>query len=234
MQSFFSAILLLGGQGSRFGGDLPKQFLLFQGKKLFLYPLQTLLDSKLFQEIILVVPSSFVSQVTDRIQPFPPSIRITVGGDTRQQSSYQGLLACSPFCEYVLIHDAARPFVSHKILQENIKQVKMHQAVDTCIPCTDTIVFSTPQKSQIEQIPPRSLCFRGQTPQTFSYPLICRAHQKAQRNRIENATDDCQLVFALPHPVHLVAGEESNFKITTPQDLQLAESLIQQPLFTNH
>ena len=124
--------------------------------------------------------------------------------------------------EHVVIHDAVRPFVSDEILQNNISAVKEYGAVDTCIPSADTLVYA-PNKTEIESIPNRSEYLRGQTPQSFSYSIIKSAHEKAIRDNIHNASDDCQLVMRDGKKVHIVLGEDRNLKITTELDLFLAE-----------
>jgi 2-C-methyl-D-erythritol 4-phosphate cytidylyltransferase len=121
----------------------------------------------------------------------------------------------------VLIHDAVRPFVSTDILRENAELALKHGAVDTCIPSTDTLVHSTDQK-RISSIPERSQYLRGQTPQSFSYPLIVEAHEKTTRSDV---SDDCRLVLDLGHPVSIAKGSESNLKITSTLDLFIAEQL---------
>lgn len=208
------AILLMGGIGMRFGDATPKQFLEIQGKKIYLHALERLEESGLFSRIILVCPSQWI----DRVQAETENVSIVAGGATRQESSYLGLLACREK-NYVLIHDAVRPFVSQRILKENIETVQKYSAVDTCIPSPDTIVHSKDGKF-ITQIPLRSEYLCGQTPQTFSYDLILQAHQKTQR---KNCSDDCSLVREMGRDVYIVQGEEENFKITTPSDLQRAE-----------
>lgn len=213
------AILLMAGRGTRFGDPLPKQFHLLSGEPVYRRTLQKLEESALFEEIILVAPPELVEEVQ---QAVGSSAQVVSGGETRQASSFTGLLACGPETEIALIHDAVRPFVSHRILAENIEQARLHGAVDTCIPSTDTLVY-TPDKTTIESIPDRSLYMRGQTPQTFRYSLIVEAHQKTSHSA---ATDDCQLVIELGHPIHIVNGDESNLKITCKTDLKASENFL--------
>ncbi len=224
---FVSAVLLLGGRGKRFDPEKPKQFFLLQEKPLFLYPLKIFLESNLFQEILLVIPKGCFSEVKSWIYPYQDQIKLVEGGKTRQASSYQALLSCNPSTEYVVIHDAARPFLSFKILQENVRAVQKHKAVNTCIPAKSTITYSKKEKAFIENIPPRDQCFEGQTPQSFSYSLIRKAHEIALAKDIQDATDDCQLVLPL-HPIKIALGRENNFKITTKQDLHFAQFLLEE------
>lgn len=213
------SILLMAGRGHRFGDELPKQFHPLASMPVYLWTLEQLTKSNLFEEILLVAPPEMVDEVE---KTAPPAARVIAGGETRQASAYAGLLACGPETEIVLIHDAVRPFVSQRILEENIEIARSFGACDTCIPSADTLVYS-PTGETIASIPERSDYLRGQTPQTFSYPLILEAHEKTLHL---NATDDCQLVLELGHPVHIAAGSPENLKITTKTDLLLAEEMV--------
>ncbi len=205
------ALILMAGEGQRFGS--PKQFHLLADKPLYKHTLERFVASRLFDEIILVAPEGWMHDNGDA--------RVIAGGRSRQESSYLGLLACAP-CDYVVIHDGVRPFVSQRILEENIAGAKKYGAVDTCIPSADTLVHA-PGGKRIESIPPRADYLRGQTPQSFAYPLILEAHRKCS---VTSATDDCSLVLAMGKEVHIVRGEETNIKITTSFDLKLANSLL--------
>jgi len=217
--SKLKAIILMGGEGLRCKSDLPKQFLNLSGKKIYLRTLDIFLSFTEFIEIILVCNREFISQVQKEIQS--PRIRVVVGGNTRQASSYQGLLAAGKETDYVVIHDAVRPFVSHRIIEDNLKALEKYGAIDTCIPSTDTIVYAK-NRDTIDAIPNRSEYWRGQTPQSFSYPLILQAHEKALHI---HHSDDCSLVLELGEKVHIIQGSEDNIKITNELDLFLAEQL---------
>ncbi len=220
-----SALLLMGGSGKRFESSLPKQFHNLAGKKIYLHTLEVFLESALFQEIILVCPKEWKSEVEKEISHYHICIKVISGGSSRQESSYLGLLACSPLTKIVVLHDAVRPFVTFEILERNKKAAQLFAAVDTCIPSTDTIVHSKDQK-EIHYIPPRSEYLRGQTPQSFSYDLILSAHRLALQEGIFNSSDDCALVLKAGYPVHIVNGSEDNIKITTELDLFLAEQIL--------
>lgn len=214
------AILLMGGTGERFGSSTPKQFLNLSGKKLYLHTLESFLLFPEFEEILLVCHKKYVEDVER--EATDTRVRVVEGGHTRQDSSYRGLLACGPDTTHVIIHDAARPFVSQKIIQDNLDALKKYGAVDTCIPSADTIVHAETFDT-ITSIPNRTKYLRGQTPQSFSYPLILEAHEKATH---QNTSDDCRLILNLKKPVHIVPGLEDNIKITNELDLFLAEQLM--------
>jgi len=209
----------MAGQGKRFSHTSPKQFQLLAGKKIYLWTLEQFSTSNLFEEIILVCEASLISEIQAEVGP---SHRVIAGGATRQESSYEGILACGPNTEIVVIHDAVRPFVSHRILQDNVNGARKFGAVDTCIPSHDTLVHCKDGKT-IAEIPKRSEYLRGQTPQSFAYTTILSAHKQAKTS---DATDDCRLVLDQNVPIHLVEGEERNMKITTPLDLTIAELLM--------
>ncbi len=221
----------MGGHGERFNSALPKQLHSIGGKPIFIHTLETFVKMDVFTKIILPCPKAHQENVLLQILslPYKDLISVIEGGKTRQESSYRSLVACDFDTEYVVIHDSVRPFVSKKILQDNIDQVLLHGAVDTCIPSTDTLVRSA-DGSCIDEIPSRKEFLRGQTPQSFSYKLILQAHKKAIEEGIINSSDDCSLIKKSGLPVKIVLGSERNIKITTELDLFLAERLIHYPV----
>ncbi len=216
-----TAILLLGGIGLRFGSPIPKQFHLLAGKKLYLHPLEVLLAEPALDEIILCCPENTLPLVKRDVAIYQFPFRVIAGGKVRQESSYLSLQACDPSTDIVLLHDGVRPFLSSEILTAHLETAYRHPAVDTCIPSADTIVLSCNGET-IEKIPPRHECLRAQTPQSFSFPLLLKAHHTTKQT---NATDDCMLMIEAGYPVHIVQGDETNMKITTETDLLLAEQL---------
>ncbi|MDX8430767.1 MAG: 2-C-methyl-D-erythritol 4-phosphate cytidylyltransferase [Candidatus Algichlamydia australiensis] len=218
-----AAIILMGGAGKRFGSSIPKQFQRLSGKPLYLHTLEKFLSINLFSEIILVCHPNWIEKVIA-----PEGVRVVSGGKTRQESSFLGVSATKNTIEAVVIHDAVRPLISEEILQENVTALQKYEAVDTCIPSTDTIVHA--KGEQIVAIPKRSEYLRGQTPQSFSKKLFLEAHKKAQRVGMVNASDDCQLILRLGKAVHVVEGAEENIKITTPLDLYVGEQLMRQAI----
>jgi 2-C-methyl-D-erythritol 4-phosphate cytidylyltransferase len=201
------AILLMGGKGTRFSSTTLKQHEKINGKKLYQITIDMFSTISEINELILVSNTNELNSIA--------------GGTTRQNSSYQGLLACGTNTDIVIIHDCIRPFVSSEIIKENIQAAKQYHAVDTCIPSPDTIIHTTNQK-QITAIPQRKQYWLGQTPQTFSYPLIREAHERTKKT---DAYDDCSLVLDLPHPVHIIRGSPLNIKITYPADLLIAHAI---------
>lgn len=202
-----AAIIVAAGESRRFKSPISKLATKLGEKEVFRHSYDTIVSSALFDQIVVV---------TSIDRPFENSV---LGGSSRQESCYLGLLACKDI-DYVVIHDAARPFLTHEILQRNIDAVIQHGAVTTAIPSHDTI--SIVQDGKIDSIPNRENCWRTQTPQSFSYPLILEAHEKYKGR---NASDDASLILQLGHKVHVVLGSNENFKITTPIDLAFAEAI---------
>ena len=209
--TLITAILLMAGKGARFSQIIPKQFIKLNNIPLFEIALKTLSECKWIDDIILVGPKNFTH----------PYYTCVEGGDTRQESSYNGLLACKKNTGIVLIHDALRPFVTQRIIKENIIAAYKTGATDTCIPSSDTLVY-TKDNTYLHSIPKREEFQIGQTPQSFKYPLILKAHEKTKKT---NAYDDCSLILDLKHPIEIIRGESYNFKITYPSDLMIANSM---------
>jgi 2-C-methyl-D-erythritol 4-phosphate cytidylyltransferase len=215
MEIKVSAILLMAGSGQRFGNTIPKQFHDLGGKKIYQHTLEKFQTSQLFHEIVLVCPPDWMVH--------EEGVKSVAGGATRQESSFKGLSACDPTTQYVVIHDAVRPFVSLEILQENVAKVQQYDATDTCIPSSDTIVQSA-DGIRIDEIPLRSEYWQGQTPQSFAYDLILEAHRRTRR---KNVSDDCSLVLEMGCEIYLVRGNEENLKITTELDLAVARNFLE-------
>ena len=223
---FTTAILLMGGEGKRFNHPLPKQFHRLSGKKIYLYTLEVFLECPHIDAIVLVVPESFQESVSLDIASYTKKpLILATSQKTRQLSSYSGLLACPPLTTHVVIHDGVRPFVTQTIVEENIRLAQAYRACDTCISSYDTIVHSKDQ-AIIDTIPQRSEYLRGQTPQSFALDVILKAHQQAQLEGIDNASDDCQLCLRVNQKVVITQGSDENIKITTEYDLLLAEQIL--------
>jgi len=215
-----TGILLLAGSGERFGNELPKQFHKLSGKKVYIHTLEKYCQSQIFDEIILVCHPQYTEMVEHDVADInSPPIRVIEGGRTRQESTYLGAMAAKG--DYLVIHDAVRPFVSIDILKANAEAAIRYGAVDTCIPSNATFVHA-PYKEMISTIPIRADYQRGQTPQSFKRDLLLKAHNATSN---KNSTDDCRLVLEMGNPVHIVPGDESNIKITTMLDLFLAEQI---------
>jgi len=220
-----TAIILASGSGTRTGLNVPKQFLKLAGRAVLEHTLRAFSCCGEFNEIIVVAHPLFVCRteaIASRVQGIP--IRVVPGGETRQQSSYKGVLSC-PEASHVVIHDGVRPLVSVPLIRRVLRSLMSHDAIDVCIPSPDTVVIRS--EEQIDHIPDRANMMLGQTPQAFKRDLILQAHQRAQTDGFINATDDCSLVLRLGHRVFIEEGDRSNMKITHLDDLYVVERLFQ-------
>ena len=224
------ALILAAGSGTRMGMDTPKQFVLVKDKPLLYYSVNMFETYPEVEAIVLVTNKESVSLVEEIVNEysFKKIKGIVVGGETRQDSVYNGLLKIKEFAsndDIVLIHDSARPLVNHRIIYDNIKACLEYGAVDTVIQASDTIVKSI-DGSGVDELPLRKELYQAQTPQTFKLGLILEAHEYAKEHHIPDVTDDVKLVLSLGKEIHIVEGSKLNFKVTTPEDLDLLEALL--------
>lgn len=225
------AVILSAGSGSRFGSDVPKQFINLAGKNIIEYTLEAFELNSSIDEICIVADESYHKKLYELSQKngYGKVKKIIQGGSERKDSSFSAIKEYENQKDINLIfHDAVRPFVSQRIINDTIKALDAFDAVDVAIPTADTII-KVDLSNTIESIPKRSCLRRGQTPQAFKLECIKKAHLLAQNDANEVPfTDDCGLVkYYLNADVFVVSGEEKNIKITYPEDLLFAEKLIQ-------
>lgn len=223
-----TAIVLAAGQGKRMNSSVQKQFLEIGGKPLIYYSLKCFQESSLIRDIILVTGEEFVSYCKKEIvnkYGFTKIKRVIAGGKERYDSVYQGLLACED-SEYVLIHDGARPFITQEILERGMEGVKETGACVIGMPSKDTVKISD-EDGFVQETPDRNTVWTVQTPQIFSYPLIRVAHDKIRQGNMSGITDDAMVVEQESGArIRLVKGSYMNIKITTPEDLDVAEKIL--------
>jgi 2-C-methyl-D-erythritol 4-phosphate cytidylyltransferase len=221
------AIIVGGGQGKRIKGKLPKQFLSLRGKPILVHTVEKFERCKLIDEIILVVPEDYMSYCSQAIVDkfgYGKVKKIVCGGRERQDSVYQGLKACPKGTSTVAIHDAVRPLISPNIISQSIKLCLEKKAVVVAVPPKDTIKRG--EEGLVVTTLNRDKMWLIQTPQVFEYKLILDAHQKAKKEGFWG-TDDSILVERLGKEVAILEGEFENIKITTAEDLAIAETLLQ-------
>ena len=212
------AIILAAGNSSRFNSQTPKQFLQLNGRLLLDYPIQTFSKCDEIDQLIIVVPGGEVNA----IQEAYPHHHVVSGGKSRRESSFNGLTACPPETEKVLIHDVARALVDKATILRCIDGLKKAEAVSAAVHAIDTVVETNGEN--IVKMPDRNHMFLEQTPQGFKYHTILNAHQNIKMD----VTDDIRLVKEMGIECKVVEGSEQNFKITTQQDFQLAEILLKE------
>jgi len=221
-------LILASGIGERIDSHIPKQFLKVAGKTLVEHTIDTFERHNHIDEIIIVVHPMFRHLMEEIIikNTYKKIKKVLNGGATRRESSYIGVNALEDEDGLVLIHDAVRPFISHRVIEDCIKALEKYDAVDVAIPSADTII-TVNDSMVIENIPQRKYMMRGQTPQAFRVRLIKEAHRRALNDQID-VTDDCGLVltYKLAH-IYVVKGEEKNIKITYQEDIFLADKLFQ-------
>jgi ribitol-5-phosphate 2-dehydrogenase (NADP+) / D-ribitol-5-phosphate cytidylyltransferase len=222
------AVVLGGGTGTRFGASLPKQLLTLNGKTLVEHCVAAFAASPGIDEILLVMPPAYHDEAK-RLVGSEVSAIIT-GGATRSDSVRNALAHIGARYDQaetgVLIHDAARPLVTKRIIADCVQALREHDAIGTAVPTSDTILAVA--NGVIAHVPPRETLYRAQTPQCFRLETITKAHALAAADPAFTPTDDCGVVLRyLPGtPVHIVPGSETNLKVTYPTDLAVAEALL--------
>ena len=223
-----TAIVLAAGRGSRMKSDVQKQFMLLDGKPLLYYSLNCFQNSSLIDEIVLVTTDGMEEYCRKNVvgrYAFDKVSSVVTGGNERYDSVYAGLRACSS-PEFVFIHDSARPFITEDILQRNYDTVQRTGACITAVPVKDTIKISD-ENGCVEDTPAREKLWIVQTPQTFRYQLVKDAYEKCMTGDMRGITDDAMVVEkAGGTKVVFSMGNYRNIKITTPEDLIMAEAFL--------
>lgn len=229
MSKKHTAIVLAAGKGSRMQSAVPKQYLELCGKPVLYYSLAAFEES-FIDEIILVTGKDDISYCKEQIVErygFQKVTEIIAGGAERYLSVYQGLLAAEE-ADYVYIHDGARPFVDAAILSDAKACVEQYQACVAGMPVKDTIKI-VDAEDFAKETPERKYVWQVQTPQVFSYALVREAYDMLMEDQdAYSVTDDAMVVETmLNYPVKLFRASYKNIKITTPEDLQIAELFVQ-------
>ena len=223
-----AAVVLAAGSGKRMGTSVHKQYLLIKGKPVIYYTLRAFELSEV-DEIILVTGADEIDYCSREIVEkynFQKVRAVIAGGKERYDSVYEGLKALSD-CDYVLIHDGARPLISSVLINANISCVQEKEACITDVPAKDTIKVAD-NKGYVSDTPDRSKLWQIQTPQSFEYELIMDAYEKMIKDSARgNITDDAMVVEKYTSVrVKLTQSSYKNIKITTPDDIIIAESFI--------
>ncbi len=216
------------GSGRRMGYSIPKQFLLLDGIPVLVHTLKVFDSSPLIHEICLVVPPGTEDRCRmELLEPYGlrKASRIVPGGETRQASVYQGLLKTSSDVDRVVVHDGARPFLTAELLHRVIEAAKDEVGVIAAIPLKDTLKYMG-EDGSVRSTPDRAGLVLAQTPQVFPREILMEAYQKAYADGVAG-TDDSALVERLGYPVRIVEGAWDNIKITTAEDLPLAEKILE-------
>lgn len=227
-------VVLAGGIGSRMGNvEKPKQFMEVGKKPIIIHTIEKFVVQPQFERIIVLSPKAWMNYTKDVIRKYiseKDKIDVIEGGATRNDTIMNAISHIEK--QYgldeetvIVTHDSVRPFVTHRILEENIRYAKETGACDTVIPATDTIVESTDHEV-ISNIPDRSCMYQGQTPQSFKACKLRSVFEALTPEEKKILTDACKILVLKGEKVHLVQGEVSNIKITYPHDLRVAEAIL--------
>lgn len=221
-----SAIILAGGKGKRMGSAVSKQYIEVKGKPILYYTLKKFINCKSINSITLVLPEDEIEYCKKEVlEKYSLNIdNIVSGGKERQDSVFNGLKSVASSTSIVLIHDGARPFVSNRIIEDGIRFAKKYGASAPGVTPKDTIKIKNDEGFSIET-PNREKLVSIQTPQVFEFNKILECHKKIQQDNIF-VTDDTMVAELYGNKVYLYDGDYTNIKVTTPEDLILAERLV--------
>ena len=227
-------VVLAGGIGSRMGNlEKPKQFLEIGGRPVIIHTVEKFAVHPGFEEVLVLSPKAWISYTEDIIRkyiPFREKIKVLEGGTTRNETVMNAIRYIEAKGDLddetvVVTHDSVRPFVTHRILEENIRFAQQYGSCDTVIPASDTIVHSLNNEA-ITDIPERKYMYQGQTPQSFHAKKLKETYESLTDEEREILTDTCKIMVLKGEHVHLVMGEQSNIKITYPYDITVAQALL--------
>ncbi len=219
------AIVPAGGMGKRIGGAIPKQFLLIQGKPILIHTLEKLDRCDFVDEIILAIPESYIPETGDLLNQWNirKVFRIVAGGKERQDSVANALEAVDTGVSLVFTHDAVRPLISCEKIGLTLQ--KAWQEGAAVLGVREKCTIKRAAGSVILETVDRSGLWQMQTPQAFRIECLKEAYASAKESGLYG-TDDAMLVERLNHPVHIVEGDDTNIKITTLEDLVIAEAIL--------
>ena len=228
-------VILAGGIGSRMGGDKPKQYLTVKDKPIIIYTIEKFLVVPEFEKVIVLCPKQWVEHTKNLIEkhiaPAKDRVAVIEGGSTRNESIMNAIKLIENEGNLnddtiIVTHDSVRPFVTHRIIEENIKAAEEFGACDTVVPATDTIVEAI-DNATISNIPDRSKMYQGQTPQSFKALKLKNMYESLTDEEKDILTDAAKIFVIKGEKVALVQGETYNMKITYPYDLRVAKSLLE-------
>ena len=229
------AAILAGGIGSRMGGtDTPKQFLTLGNKPVIIHTIEKFVINENIDKTIVLTPKNFINHTNNLIEQYigeNDDIIVIEGGETRNDTLMNSINYIDDNFgidddSIILTHDSVRPFVTHRIIEDNIEAARRYGACDTVIPATDTIVESV-NGTTIESIPVRDYYYQGQTPQSFNIKKLFNLINSLTEEESNILTDACKIFVLKDEDVHLVEGEVTNIKITYPYDLKLANTILE-------
>ena len=228
------AVILAGGTGSRMGStDMPKQFLEIKGKPILNHTVEKFLPNPKFEKIIVLSPKAWLGHTREIIRKYTgknDKIVVIEGGATRNETIMNAIRYIDG--QYgldddtvIVTHDSVRPFLTHRIIEENIAAAQQYGACDTVIPATDTIVESL-DHTAVTSVPDRAYLYQGQTPQSFRMLKFESLYKSLTEEEKQILTDAVKAFVIKGEQVVLVDGAASNIKITYPSDVEMAKAIL--------
>lgn len=227
-------VVLAGGVGNRYGNaEKPKQYLILGDKPIIVHTIEKFYINDKFEKVLVLCPGQWVSYTKNLLHKYLGNndrVVVIEGGSTRNETIMNSIRYIDRTDgvdkdTIIVTHDAVRPFVTHRILEENIEMARKYGACDTVVPATDTIVRSD-DNTVITEIPDRSKLYQGQTPQSFNAVKLRDLYESLSAEEKEILTDAAKIFAIRGEKVYLVNGEVYNIKITYPYDLKVAETLL--------
>lgn len=227
-------VVLAGGVGNRMGNvGKPKQYLLIGDKPILIHTLEKFYMQSEFEKVLVLCPSEWMSHTRNLIKKYiqdTERVVVLAGGETRNETIMNAISYIESEGNLdeetiIVTHDSVRPFVTQRILEENIRYAKEYGACDTAVAATDTIVCSD-DNIVISDIPERRKMYQGQTPQTFKALKLKNLYDSLSQEEKAVLTDAAKIYVMKGEKVHIVDGEVFNIKITYPYDLRVAEALL--------
>ncbi|EYU33225.1 hypothetical protein ABFS82_02G080300 [Erythranthe guttata] len=219
-----SVILLAGGKGKRMGASMPKQYIPLLGQPIALYSFYTFSKMREVKEIIVVCDPSYTDIFEDSKDDIHVDLKFALPGKERQDSVYSGLEAIDSNSELVCIHDSARPLVLTEDVEKVLKDGRRIGAAVLGVPAKATIKEANSESFVVKTLD-RKMLWEMQTPQVIKPELLKKGFEYVNREGLE-VTDDVSIVEHLKHPVYITQGSYTNIKVTTPDDLLLAERIL--------
>lgn len=228
--------ILAGGKGTRFGSpDLPKQFFMLGDKPIIIHTIEQFLLNGSIDHLLVGIPADWLSYTGDLIRKYLSAdsvgrVQLVAGGATRNETIMNIIAQIEKNYglseeDAIITHDAVRPFVTQRIIDDNIEALKHHDAVDTAIPAYDTIIQVNDQKVIVD-IPDRQYLQCGQTPQSFNIKRLVENYHSLTEDQKAILTDACKICALKNNDVFVVNGESFNIKITTVFDLKMANAIM--------
>ncbi len=219
-----TVIVVAGGSGKRMGSKIPKQFLEIGGKAILIRTLENFIHFDPDMQVILALPESQMNYWDELTidWEYAKKVQVVKGGSERFYSVKNALNAVSPKCEKIAVHDGVRPFISNDLISRGFECIDVSHAAIPVIPSKDSIRVFKPTESYSKSVD-RNTILHVQTPQVFDANTLLNAYKQDYN---ESFTDDASVVENMGEKINLFKGNEMNFKITSPEDLEFAEYIV--------